>query len=81
MRNVGSADGEAWKIPVFQVIHRPKKTAFSPLALKSERLSHQIPGDRSRKRRLESYVAGSIPVTVSFNPGAFEAQIHYVSRP
>lgn len=41
----------------------------------------QISGDRSKKRRLESYVAGSILLTVSFNPGAFETQIHYVSRP
>ncbi len=81
MRKRRSADGEAWKIPVFQIIHRAEKTAFSPLALKSERLSHQISSGRSRKRRLGSYVAGSIPADLGFNPGAFQTQIHYVSRP
>ncbi len=51
----------AWKIPVFQVIHRTEEDRFFALALKSERLSHQISRRPLEERRLESYVAGSIP--------------------
>ncbi len=81
MRKRRKRHGEAWKIPVFQVIHRTEEDRFSPLALKSERLSHQISRRPLRKRRLESYVAGSIPADRRLYPGAFQTQIHYISRP
>ncbi len=70
------------KIPVFQVIHRTEEDRFSPLALKSERLSHQISEATVRGSVGWSHTLQEVSLlTVSLNPGTFEAQIHYVSRP
>ena len=80
--NVGSADGEAWKIPVFQVIHRTEEDRFFAVSVE---VGTVIPPD------IQAAVGGSVGwshtlqevslLTVSLNPGTFEAQIHYVSRP
>lgn len=32
--NIGSADGKAWKIPVFQVIHRTEEDRFFAVGVK-----------------------------------------------
>ncbi len=74
--NVGSADGEAWKIPVFQVIHRTEEDRFFAVSVE---VGTVIPPD------IQAAVGGSVGwshtlqkvslLTVSLNPGAFEAQI------
>ncbi len=49
------------KIPVFQVIHRTEEDRFFAVGVEvGTVIPPDIQGDRSRKRRLESYVAGSI---------------------
>ena len=80
--NVGSADGEAWKIPVFQVIHRTEEDRFFAVGVEVRTV---IPPD------IQATVGGSVGwshtlqevslLTVGFNPGAFQTQIHYISRP
>lgn len=77
-----SADGEAWKIPVFQVIHRTEEDRFFAVGVEVRTV---IPPD------IQATVGGSVGwshtlqevslLTVGFNPGAFQTQIHYISRP
>ncbi len=71
-----------WKIPVFQVIHRTEEDRFFAVGVEVRTvIPPDIQGDRWRKRRLSHTLQEVSLLTVGFNPGAFQTQIHYISRP